>query len=635
MLPPLQLQYDAPLDTSYSDVVTNRVRTVINHPKAVFTPGERIAFVLNSTSFVDLKSVKLQAVVHHEFINSNQHEDMHEYSLFPQYTPYLFENIILKTTGGVVLEQIEQAQCVAHIRDLISRRIVDNETQSSSYLSNTSVYHEERSQRDYFRSSSTSTGILVTLSAYDLLGFFNMNKVLRMSTLGGLIIEFLLAPPLQVVQFKGDRDLNQNFCPNNFTYRLTDVQTVYDEVEVTDAFMSNYLKKYERNGFTLEFMSVTNTRDHVQGLKGLKVIPINRSLERCKYIISVARPANLITDSILTRYHSNSPEVMIINSYNNFLAPATNDFSFQYKLSGELLPRRRVSNFLMGYNEFEKIVQSDVTRRQRNNLSFENYKNNLILRSSTAWKSITAYRFNSTANNKTEAVFNSNTNNYQNVSLDVLMQDLETWTNFAITGTYQENKSFYIQTFKGRKIFRAVILPNTPSASLNMQQLFYYEDDGSGTNTFVLKRPSYFLRIYFDGLPDEFFQLPNTLNQTFYNDIYFNGPVINDSNNQPLPNTGWITSFTIRYVYPDKERFANVGSFLMAITLNSVDTLTSTNTKPIDSSSAYLEFDLNSSYTDAGTNNQNRYITESICVDTFLYHFTTLRVRDGVVEISR
>jgi len=622
MLPPLQLQYDAPLDTSYSDVVTNRHRTVINHPKSVFRPGERIGFVLNSTSFVDLKSVKLQAVIHHEYLNSNgTNVNTHTTSLFPQYTPYLFENIILKTTGGIVLEQIEQAQCVGHIRDLISRRIVDNETQSSSYISNTSVYHEERSQKDYFRTSQTATGILINLSAYDLLGFFNMNKVIRMSTLGGLIIEFLLAPPLQVVQFKGDRNTDYNYCPNTFTYSLSQVQTVYDEVEVTDAFMSNYTKKYERNGFTLEFMSVTNTRDHVNGLQGLKVIPINRSLERCKYMISVARPANLLTQNIKDNFNTATTSSVIVNSYNNFLAPATNDFSFQYKLSGELIPRRRVSNYLMGYNEFEKIVQSDVTRRQRNNLSFENYSNNLILRHPlTQWKTALSYRFNTTSDlDSNTKINNLNGPLGNNVSLDVTFLDIATWLNFSSNPDDQVNKSFYIKTYMGSKIFRAVILNNDANASLTYL---------SGTTTIT---PPYFLRIYYEGYPPDFFGITKDTSVTFpnFNTFYEKGHLIGNT-------TEAIDAiFQFRHVYPDKERSANVGSFLMAVTLNSVDTLTSTNTKPIDSASAFLEFDFNSSYTNQGTNNQNRYVTDSICVDTFLYHFTTMRVRDGVVEISR
>ena len=637
MLPPLQLQYDPPIDTSYTDVVTNRLRTVINHPKAKFSPGERIAFVLNTTSFVDLRSVKFHARIKH-IINDTSS------TYYPHYTPYLFENIILKTTGGTIIEQIEQAQTVAHLRDLLSRRVVDNETQSSSSFNTSGAYFDERNVQEYTPIGTNNVGNSITISAYDILGFFNMNKVMRMSTMGGLIIEFLLAQPNMVVQFRGDRELSENhLLPNTFSYELSHVMTVYDEVEVTDAFLSNYTAKYERKGFTLEFMSVINTRDFVQGLTGKKVIPINRSLERCKYIISVARPASMIMEENHGVRINTAPNANVttqITAYNNFLAPAQDNFSFQYKLSGELLPRREASTFLMAYNELEKVIQSDVTRRQRNNLSLENYSHNLMLKRPNDWKEFTTFRLNTLAATATISTQNFRTTLFHSVDFNIT--DYGAWQRFVpVDGAnnQESNRSFYVKSSAGG-IFKAMLIKNP---AVGLPQHF----------TDATALPTHFLRVFINGyIPSDLFIInEQTLNATnteaLGQNVPFNTNTVLDKIKYSANKTvtvgtlNWIYKSYITFdasfkmVYPDVERYAHQGSFMMGISLNSVDTITSSNTKPVDASSAYLEFDFNSTYNTTNFDGDVGYKFETACVDTFLYHYTTMRVSDGQVEVSR
>lgn len=656
MLPPLQLQYDPPIDTSYSDVVTNRLRTVINHPKQTFSPGERIAFVLNTTSFVDLRSVKLQARVKHI-------ETGVQSTFYPHYTPYLFENIILKTTGGTIIEHIEQSQTVGHLRDLLSRRVVDNETQSTSYMNTTGAYFDERNTQEY-TPIDTNVPNLITLSAYDLLGFFNMNKIMRMSTMGGLIIEFLLAAPEAIVQFRGDRELSENhLVPSTFNYQLSRVQTIYDEVEVTDAFLSNYTAKYERKGFTLEFMSVINSRDFVLGLTGRKVIPLHRSLERCKYIISIARPSAAIVEEGHPIQINSAAGSTQITSYNNFLAPAQNDFSFQYKLAGELLPRREVNNYLTAYHELEKIIQTDVTRRQRNNLSLENFSSNLLLKRPNDWKRFSHFRFNTLTNN-TAPIDSGTLRTTLFHSVDFIIPDYWNWHRFVEdedNHSQTHNRSFYVKTTAGG-IFKAMFIKNPAAPAVpatNQHMAANYPTTNTPYN--------HFLRVYINGyLPENLFIIheqslvttntnTNRVTGIPINTLHSNNPTTSAtavrSNATPKtinvkdPAAATIGTFTFtphmtfdakfKMVYPDVERYAHQGSFMMGISLNSVDTITSSNTKPIDAANAFLEFDFNSTYNTNGFTGDTGYKFETTCVDTFMYHYTTLRVSDGQVEVSR
>ena len=353
---PLQLTYLNPTDSSYSDVVLNRYKTVIRHPRTEFLQGETFSFVLNTTSFVDLRSIKLNAEVN---IQNREPARASDYLI-----PFLFSEITLKTTSGVIIEHLDQAQTVGYLHNLTQRKYTDNETQSSNSINVTGRYNEFRS----LKQTTAGTAYSMEIPAYELLGFFNVSKILRLSTMGGLLIDFKLASMQDVLQMNGDTHYFQNILRTDSTpsFSLKRVKTVYDEVETTDSFMQDYNDNVERKGFTIEFVSSVISRSFVNNLQGQKTIPINRSVQRCKSILSIAR-------TIRPLQAPGTPSPGIITSYTDFLCPLQDDFRYQYKISGDFYPRVPVTTFQDAYNEYKNVVDGDITRRQQSNLSFRNF----------------------------------------------------------------------------------------------------------------------------------------------------------------------------------------------------------------------------------------------------------------------
>lgn len=579
-------------DNEFLDVVTDRNEMRITYPITELHENERFSVVLNTTNFVDLRSVKMFGSLQ----VTNPEGGVRTWS-----SPFLFESITLKTEQGIVLEHLDQAHLISILARKVGRCKDDEETVlGNSLLSKFNVHN------------LTNNHDAVEIPAFNLLGFFNLRKILRLSSLGALVIDFKLGSANELYQSKSN-EARVNYYDTNLTFTLNNMFILYDELQVSESYLAKYISEYEQGKMTLTMNTISHSRDVIKGLAGEKTIRIHRSVNKVKTILTTVTP------------YGSDRRMDNLNNFgcNSYIPPYTHDnLYYQYKLSGQSYPSLGVRSTAQAYKHYQDCFYLNYGRKQINDVTYSDFISSPACRYTIKFKT---------------------------PDDPAIVGNLYTFTN----SHYTLGTSFSIVSLDSSKNYLTITFP-APEADTEAQQylqsyLWYLPSTDStvvnitgATNIYrewtpmtvnglkCLVREKHFeSAAYF--LEDNVTEVPAApqvaLECVFEKyvgllDIFGSEALASDVGVYKIPHL-----FPLHFYQAND----NVGSFMMCYSLNSVLNPMSRNYGSVDASNAQLSFNF-------GTGLNSRYATameaKRYNVDTFMFHEQTIHIREGDVSVS-
>lgn len=580
-------------DNEFLDVVTDRNEMRITYPITELHENERFSVVLNTTNFVDLRSVKM--------FGSLQVTNSQGLTVQSWPSPFLFESITLKTEQGIVLEHLDQAHLISTLARKVGRCKDDEETVlGNSLLSKFNVHN------------LTSHNDAVEIPAFNLLGFFNLRKILRLSSLGALVIDFKLGSTNELYQSKSNEG-RVNYYDTDLTFQLNNMFILYDELQVSESYLAKYISEYEQGKMTLTMNTIAHSRDVIKGLAGEKTIRIHRSVNKVRTILTTVTP------------YGSDRRMNDRNNFgcNSYIPPYTRDnLYYQYKLSGQSYPSLAVRSTAQAYKHYQDCFYLNYGRKQINDVTYSDFISSPANRYSIKFnppqdpaivrQPYTFINGHFTLGTSRSTVSLDSDKNYLHITLPTPPQGSETQTYLQSFLWYLPSIDDDIVVVTGASNISREWTPMTVNGlnclvrEKHFQSASYFLADGV---TEVAAAPQVALECVFEkyvGLLDIFgseaaatdlaiYKIPQMLSLHFYQ--------AND----------------------------NVGSFMMCYSLNSVLNPMSRNYGSVDASNAQLSFNF-------GTPLNSRYATametKRYNVDTFMFHEQTIHIREGDVTVS-
>lgn len=579
---PPELTFSKPGNAEeFLDVVTDRNEMRITYPITELHNDERFSVVLNTTNFVDLRSVKMFASL--KVLNGAQ-STMHTWT-----NPFLFESITLKTEQGIVLEHLDQAHLISTLARKVGRSKDDEETVLGNSL--LSKYN--------LRNLSTYDTV-TEIPAFNLLGFFNLRKVLRLSSLGALVIDFKLSNANELYQCKSNVSRTTSYA-RDLTFQLNNMFILYDEVQVSESYLAKYISEYEQGKMTLTMNTIAHSRDVVRGLSGEKTIRIHRSVNKVKTILTTVTPYG--SDRILGTTNN--------FGCNSYIPPYTYDnMYYQYKLSGQSYPSLGVRSTAQAYKHYQDCFYLNYGRKQINDVTYSDFI------SSPACKYTFSFK-QPTANANSDHLY-SFTNHHYTLGTDRSFVNID-------------QALGYVQ----------LSLPAPAAGSVPSNHLLSYRwylpiDDSPVVDTSFAKNiPRTWTPMTVNGLKCLVRELHFTVAasskmvlqcefEKYVSLLDILGP---ESRTDVIGEYKIPHKFEVHF-YPAND---NVGSFMMCYSLNSVLNPMSRNYGSVDASNAQLSFNF-------GTPQSGRYADamelKRYNVDTYMFHEQTIHIREGDVTVS-
>lgn len=536
----------------YLDVVRDRNEMRLVYPITELVENERFSVVLNTSNFVDLRSVKMYAKV----IGTHN-------------VKYYFESITLRSQDGTIIEHLDQAHMIAALSDKVSKKENTLRTVFGASLINNENAVLSTSDRD--------ETMFLEIPSFNMLGFFNMKKILRLSTLGALIVDFKIGS-LNAIQ-----PASHISTTNVSGLKLQNMFVAYDEVEVSEEYLNTYINKYENGGtLNLTYNTVTHSRDTVSGLSGEQTVRIHRSVNKCKFIMST-----------ISRGNNRS-----VYGFNSYLPPKDDAaFFYQYKLSGQTYPSLGVRTRGQAYKQLSDCLGTNYVRNEINNLSFNDFiTNNLYnlyfeFSNAVANGSTTTVNIQDIAGN-TLATITRDDVNARSPTLEIEEE-----------GATTVNKLYHYYKFTKQAWFRL-----TPTGNM-LEKIEYVMMHSKGGICKVRK----------DG---------DTYSFEFLKPIG-----VRDFVGMDIGTTNVSTAHDVKIFGSLLSQNYNVGSFMMGYSLNSVLDPSSRNYGVVDASSAFLTFNYGDTYPQVNLTSENE--PTFYHVDTFLYHEQSVKVKDGNIAVER
>lgn len=548
--------------TQYLDVVRDRNEVRLVYPITELSENDRFSIVLNTTNFVDLRSLKMYAKI------TGKHN-----------IKYLFESITLRTQDGTVIEHLDQAHLIATLSDKVSKK-----DHTLTTVFGASLVNNENSLVPFrYRVEN----MFYEIPSFNMLGFFNMKKILRLSTLGALIVDFKLGTASNLTL-----SCVRNISGADITFELKNMYVTYDEVEVSEDYLNTYISKYERGGtLNLTYNTVTHSREMLNDLSGEKNVRIHRSVNKCKFIMSTIAAAssdNLRGQGI---------------SHDAYLPPQDDDsFFYQYKLSGQNYPSLGVRSRSQTYKQLQDCLGTNYVRNEVNDLSFHDFISLKI--------PFAHFRFTNAVANAAGVEITSHGTLVAKLKVSAINGQI--YLQYEASEYDRVSTSYAFTAADGLAFINGThLLEGTP-------QIFSHPKGGqceivrTGADgyTFSFEKGvnmSDFLGVPLIATTVEFKYSVGSLD-TLDKKVEFNGSIFSSSRNQ--------------------------GSFMMGYSLNSVLDPTSRNYGIVDASSAFLTFNFGTTYPDVyGLTGSNKL--KAFHVDTFLYHEQTVKVKEGSIMVER
>jgi hypothetical protein len=590
---PPELTFSKPGNAEeFLDVVTDRNEMRITYPITELHNDERFSVVLNTTNFVDLRSVKMFASLQ----VSSQGLNVRSWS-----NPFLFESITLKTEQGIVLEHLDQAHLISTLARKVGRSKDDEETVlGNSLLSNFNVNN---------LSANTAP---VEIPAFNLLGFFNLRKVLRLSSLGALVIDFKLSNANELYQSKSNEG-RINYYNTDLLFQLNNMFILYDEVQVSESYLAKYISEYEQGKMTLTMNTIAHSRDVIKGLAGEKTIRIHRSANKVKTILTTVTP------------YGSDRRMDDKNNFgcNSYIPPYSHDnMYYQYKLSGQSYPSLGVRSTAQAYKHYQDCFYLNYGRKQINDITYSDFISSPACRYAFKFKdpenpavSLDSYTFT----NGHHILGTSKTN----VSLDSNSGYL-TVTLPAPAAPYVA--SDYLQSV----IWNLPITDNTvvdTSGASNIPRDVWTPMEVNGLNCLVreLNFPTVAYQL------DDGTEVPAAIQKSLQCVFEKYVSLLDIFGSEAYSTTVGVYNIPQRFTLAFYQANDNVGSFMMCYSLNSVLNPMSRNYGSVDASNAQLSFNFGTalSSTYAAAMEEKRYN-----VDTYMFHEQTIHIREGDVSVS-
>lgn len=556
---PYQLSYTRDATNTYTSVVQDRNEIVMRYPRTSIREGENFTVILSTANFVDLRSVKLIAELD---LKDDTGADVSN----DCFMPFLFETITLKTEQGVIIEHLDRAKMTGYLKQIFTKEDDDLETASSQTLNNPTFQIRDNDSK-------------VVIPSFDLMGFFNMNKVLRLSTFGALVVDFQLSTARNCYIYRNI----STAADGTHTFKLKNLEVVYDEVDVTPSYLNMYNETIERTGMNLQFMSVAHSNDVIEGIIGEKQVPIHKSIQNCRNLIT--------TVTELSPYYDQNN--LVIGS-NNMYAPNTDEFFFQYKLGGAQYPKGGVRNSVMAYKNFQDCTLNNVKRKKTNEITKQNFTHNM----------------------------------HQTLTMIPDSTNFTTAFSEYITFNYDATNAFVVKAKQkagtDKLLFDTYLLHDL--LGMRFTTLKYEVDKFTGAD----KVPSNWIKVRINNAEAVIkkegthivvrFNETHTITNMFMHLYIVLGSTSRESAGQPLI-----------FDFEPVEKYN--GSFMMCYSLNSVLSPESSNYGVVDASSAYLNFNFGSAYENHGSTYEGRK-NAMLSVDTYMFHLKNVLVRDGSVSVS-
>lgn len=537
----------------YLDIVRDRNEMRLVYPITELVENERFSVVLNTSNFVDLRSVKMYAKV-----------------IGVHNVKYFFESITLRSQDGTIIEHLDQAHMIAALSDKVSKK--ENTLRT---VFGASLVNNENAVLSGINRDET---MFLEIPSFNMLGFFNMKKILRLSTLGALIVDFKIGS-LSAIQ-------PASHIFNIGGLKLQNMFVAYDEVEVSEEYLNTYINKYENGGtLNLTYNTVTHSRDTVSGLSGEQTVRIHRSVNKCKFIMSTISRGNNLN----------------LYGFNSYLPPQNDAaFFYQYKLSGQTYPSLGVRTRGQAYKQLSDCLGTNYVRNEINNLSFNDFITNKLYDLDFVFlnKAFTG----STPPPDTVLIQNNDDDTLGTITRDDVTARSEFLTITEEDTVNLKKRHHYFKFTKQPWFF----LTHTGNM---LEKIEYVMTHSKGGICKVKK----------DG---------NTYSFEFLNSITVQEFVGMDDDIQSLTTDVQIfgASFSQNY---------NAGSFMMGYSLNSVLDPSSRNYGVVDASSAFLTFNYGDTYPQVNLSAPTENEPTFYHVDTFLYHEQSVKVKDGNIAVER
>ena len=303
-----ELDFNLPEITD--NVITSTNDVVLNSASNTHTPTNNsiIRFNISGSGYLQPHSCELYADVTFTFATAANFISPCMYELF--------DSIRILDQSGQVLEEVTSSAGLLN-------RVLHNASSSSDYLDCSPYTNSQKDVNKRYAVSAVAKTFRI--NALEVMGLFQQEKYLHLPSFkGGLQLECRLA---------STDALCTNKVPDaTLAVSLSNVQLMYTEVQVSEAYQQLYNEKLMSGGYGIAFPSYSHLSNGCS--EGYNMLALNKSVSKCKSIVSVVRNGgdrnNEIKSETSTRH---------------------NVVSYQYQVNGKNVPSQAITSKARAFQE--------------------------------------------------------------------------------------------------------------------------------------------------------------------------------------------------------------------------------------------------------------------------------------------